>query len=100
MDSAACLTLSGMIIGEKDLITPRYLTEVLIQNGVKDRSLIEVKLIENAGHFSFLSPFTLEMKSTTFLPSTDPEGFDRDEFHKELQKIIYVHIFVQQNVHK
>jgi len=77
-----------LIIGEKDTITPRYLTETLIKNSVKDRSKIEVKMIENAGHFSFISPFPLEMISPSFLPSTDPDGFDRVQFHKELPNMI------------
>jgi len=77
-----------LLIGERDLITPRYLTEVLIKNGVQDRSMIEVVMIENAGHFSFLSPFPSEMRSPTFLPSMDPDGFDREAFHKVLPKII------------
>lgn len=77
-----------LIIGEKDTITPRFLTEILITNGVKDRSKIKVKMIENAGHFSFISPFPSEMKSPSFLPSTDPDGFDRDQFHKELPNMI------------
>jgi predicted dienelactone hydrolase len=40
--------------------------------------------IPNAGHFSFLSPFPTAMTNPGFPPSTDPAGFNREEFHQTL----------------
>jgi len=41
-------------------------------------------IVENAGHFSFLSPFPETMVSPDFPPSQDPEEFDRAVFHHRL----------------
>jgi predicted dienelactone hydrolase len=60
----------------------------IILDGVPDKSKIQYRLIENAGHFSFLSPFSDNMKSKTFPPSQDPIGFDREKFHTEMNKAI------------
>jgi hypothetical protein len=45
-------------------------------------------VVENAGHFSFLSPFPLKLKAGGFAPTLDPEGFDREAFHEELPEEI------------
>ncbi len=76
-----------MLIAEHDPITPSWNADVVL-NSVPDKSQVTVQMIKNAGHFSFLSPFPVTMKSAKFLPSTDPEGFDREEFHKQLPKDI------------
>ncbi|MFQ3546327.1 alpha/beta hydrolase [Halobacillus rhizosphaerae] len=73
-----------LITGEKDEITPPFHGEFLLK-GVKNPENIEHKMIENAGHFSFLSPFPKEMKSSSFPPSQDPEGFDRTLFQQHLE---------------
>lgn len=44
--------------------------------------------VKNAGHYSFLSPFPEERKKIVGAPAHDPEGFDRAEFHKEMNKEI------------
>lgn len=72
-----------LFIAEHDSITPEWNTDIII-NGVPDKSQVTLRKIENAGHFSFLSPFPAAMKNPNFLPSTDPVGFDREAFHKEL----------------
>ncbi|MFM9984832.1 MAG: alpha/beta hydrolase family protein [Flavobacteriales bacterium] len=69
-------------MGELDHITPRQWSSDIVLNGVPDKSLIENHVLPLGGHFSFLTPFPAAMKSPNFLPSTDPEGFDREEFHK------------------
>jgi predicted dienelactone hydrolase len=73
-----------LFIAEKDQYTPKKWTADVILNGVPDKSKVTLKTIKNAGHFSFISPFPPTMKSPNFLPSTDPEGFDREAFHQEL----------------
>ena len=72
-----------MFIGERDQITPRWHAEVVL-NGVPDRSKVQLEVVENGGHFSFLSPFPLTMRRPDFAPATDPEGFDRERFHQHL----------------
>ncbi|RLL48544.1 alpha/beta hydrolase [Oceanobacillus piezotolerans] len=73
-----------MISGEKDEITPSFHAEFLL-NGLKNTGKIVHKSIENAGHFSFLSPFPEVMKNPSFPPSQDPSGFNRNLFHQELK---------------
>jgi predicted dienelactone hydrolase len=73
-----------LFIAEQDEYTPKKWTIDVILNGVPDKSKVTLKEIKNAGHFSFISPFPKTMQNPNFLPSTDPEGFDREAFHKEL----------------
>ncbi len=73
-----------LLIAEHDQFTPRKWTVDVIINGVADKSKVTLREIENGGHFSFISPFPPTMKNSNFLPSTDPEGFDREAFHKQL----------------
>jgi predicted dienelactone hydrolase len=72
-----------MITAEHDPITPRWNAEIVLKY-ISNKSLIKFIEVENAGHFSFLSPFPEKMRNPNFLPSTDPLGFDRDEFHQKL----------------
>ena len=72
-----------MLTAEHDPITPKWNGEIVLKY-VPDKSKVTFKEIENAGHFSFLSPFTATMKNAHFLPSTDPVGFDREKFHSQL----------------
>jgi predicted dienelactone hydrolase len=76
-----------MLTAEKDVHTPAFHAEI-VKQGVADKSLVDHIVIENAGHFSFLSPFPETMSSPTFLPSRDPDGFDRVQFHDEMHSII------------
>lgn len=72
-----------MLIAEHDPYTPGRHAD-LVLNGVASRDLVTLRVVPNAGHFSFLSPFPAAMRSPGFLPSTDPAGFDREKFHEEL----------------
>lgn len=72
-----------MLTAEHDPVTPRWQAELLLDR-VPDRNQVTWREIENAGHFSFLSPFPPQMKKPQFLPSTDPEGFDREKLHERL----------------
>ena len=72
-----------MLTAEHDAITPAWNAEVVLKS-VPHRSQVTFREIRNAGHFSFLSPFPDTMKNPNFPPSTDPAGFDRDEFHTRL----------------
>lgn len=72
---------------EHDTVTPQWNADIIL-NGVKNKWRITFRKIDNAGHFSFLSPFPVGMQNPNFLPSTDPKGFDREAFHKILQSEI------------
>jgi len=72
-----------MLIAEHDPFTPRWHADVVLDR-VPDRAQVTCRVIENAGHFSFLSLFPPQMRNASFLPSTDPEGFDREKFHERL----------------
>jgi predicted dienelactone hydrolase len=69
-----------MLVGQKDEFTPSQIHAHIVLNGISDRHLVQFSLIENAGHYSFLSPFPAHMCHEKFLPSQDPQGFDRVAF--------------------
>lgn len=73
-----------LLTAEHDEFTPKEWSSDIVLEGIQDRSTIQFKTISNAGHFSFLSPFPKAMCRPGFLPSTDPEGFNRVEFHEHL----------------
>jgi predicted dienelactone hydrolase len=72
-----------MLIAEHDALTPRWHADVVL-NGVPDPDRVAWRVIENAGHFSFLSPFPGYLKKARFPPANDPAGFDREAFHERL----------------
>jgi predicted dienelactone hydrolase len=72
-----------MLTAERDPHTPAWHGDV-VARGVPDASRLERRVVPNAGHFAFLSPFPPERTSPTFPPSQDPPGFDRPRFHEEL----------------
>lgn len=72
-----------LIAAEKDqFILP--IQNQIVLNGVANSSNVDYKIVENAGHFSFLSPFPEFMITPGFFPALDPIGFDRKKFHDEL----------------
>ncbi len=71
-----------MLGGEHDRITgPPH--ERIVTGGLP-AARVAYRVIENAGHFSFLSPFPPELARPEFAPSQDPPGFDRARFGDEL----------------
>ncbi len=72
-----------MLVAEHDRMTPRWQGQ-LVLDLIPDRAQVTLKIVENAGHFSFLSPFPPQMRTPGFLPASDPAGFDREAFHREL----------------
>jgi predicted dienelactone hydrolase len=72
-----------MMTAEKDELTPEGHGEI-IRRGLPDGAQIEHRIVPNAGHFAFLSPFPEAMTSPMFPPSQDPRGFDRARFHEEM----------------
>lgn len=72
-----------MMTAEKDEHTHAGHAEV-IARGLPDGAQLEHRVVPNAGHFAFLSPFPEAMTSPAFPPSQDPPGFDRTRFHEEM----------------
>ncbi|MCA8830445.1 alpha/beta hydrolase family protein [Hymenobacter pini] len=72
-----------LLAGEKDeFIPPQHVETVL--RGVPDAGQVTYRVVKDAGHFSFLSPFPAARTSPAFPPSQDPPGFNRSQFHEEL----------------
>lgn len=69
-----------MLTAEKDPHTPSGHAEI-IKRGLPSDTLLAHRVVPNAGHFSFLSPFPEAMTNPAFAPSQDPPGFDRERFH-------------------
>ncbi|XXX72111.1 alpha/beta fold hydrolase [Sorangium sp. So ce134] len=72
-----------LLAAEHDRMTPRWQAQ-LVLDLVPDRAQVTFEVVENAGHFSFLSPFPPQMRTPDFLPASDPAGFDREAFHRRL----------------
>ncbi|BCN29173.1 alpha/beta hydrolase family protein [Anaeromicropila herbilytica] len=77
-----------MINAEKDEFIEPFQARIVLE-GVVDSGKVEQRIVENAGHFSFLSPFPEFMITPEFFPALDPVGFDRKKFHNELNLWIY-----------
>ncbi len=69
---------------EKDDYIPDIQIRFFIE-AIKANALIDFNMIKNAGHFSFLSPFPETIKDKVGLAAKDPDGFDRELFHNQLQ---------------
>ncbi|WP_210520990.1 alpha/beta hydrolase family protein [Hymenobacter terricola] len=72
-----------LLAAEHDEPTPYFHSQIVI-NGLPDPSKLEHRVVANAGHFSFLSPFPEARTSPAFPPSQDPPGFNRGHFQEEL----------------
>lgn len=80
-----------MLTAEHDFPLPdgwHKKTADIVINQLDGKNAIKFRIIENSGHFSFMSPFPEAMRNSDFLPSTDPEGFDREKFHHNLKQEI------------
>jgi predicted dienelactone hydrolase len=88
LNSLSSISIPILIfVGEHDKITPLWHADI-VREGVANPEQVKIKMIPIGGHFSFLTPFPAHMKSPHFKPSTDPEGFDREEFHKRLPGMV------------
>ena len=76
-----------MLLAEHDIYTPMSNAEI-VRKQITTPGQLKERTIDNAGHFSFLSPFPDSRCHPDFLPSTDPDGFDRKTFHEELKEEI------------
>jgi predicted dienelactone hydrolase len=76
-----------MMSAEADAITGPYHAEI-VTNGLPEETVLEHVVVPGAGHFSFLAPFPQEMVDSRFLPSQDPEGFDRVAFQERMAGVV------------
>lgn len=74
-----------LLTAERDPHTPPGHSEI-IRRALEPR--LTHRVIANAGHYSFLSPFPAQMINAAFAPSQDPPGFDRERFHEELNAMV------------
>jgi hypothetical protein len=72
-----------MRTAELDEHTPAMHAEIILR-GVPSPQRINHRVVPNAGHFSFQSPFPPAMTRPEFPPSQDPKGFDRLAFQPVL----------------
>lgn len=77
-----------LLRAEKDVeLTEPYHSEVIAKR-IKNKENLTYRTIDNAGHYSFITPFPDEMQGELGVVAEDPEGFDRREFHSALSKEI------------
>ncbi len=84
-DALASVTVPTLLLrAEKDNeLTEPYHSE-LIASHFKNQKLLTYQTIENAGHYSFITPFPDNMKKNLGTVAQDPEEFDRNAFHDTL----------------
>ncbi len=71
-----------LLVAEKDYMPQE--TIAVLRAGLPERAQLTHRVVKNAGHYSFLSPFPEAMQSRVGEAAKDPIGFDRDKFHQEL----------------
>ena len=76
-----------VLAAEKDEYIPPQIIERVLQ-GMPTTTPLALRVVANAGHFSFLTPFPPHRVSAAFAPSQDPPGFDRAQFQEELAQEI------------
>jgi predicted dienelactone hydrolase len=69
-----------MIASYHDAMAPYFVMCPIVQEGVADPSAVDCRLVEDANHYSFLSPWPEAMRTPAIPPSQDPPGFDRRAF--------------------
>ena len=74
-----------VLAAEKDEYLPPQHSEQVLQ-GVPVTTPLLFRVVANAGHFSFLTPFPPHRTRPDFPPSQDPLGFDRPQFQVEMAR--------------
>ena len=72
-----------MLTAELDELTPPSHAEV-VRMGLPDGTPLDHRVVRNAGHYSFMSPFPEVMRGPDFPPGNDPDGFDRAAYQRSL----------------
>ncbi len=73
-----------MIASYLDLAAPYFYMCEAVRDGVADPARVDYRLVEGAGHYSFLSPWPPELQGPAIPPSQDPPGFHRRAFLDQL----------------
>ena len=73
-----------LLNAEKDEELTEPFHSELIKDRINDSDKLTHRTIENAGHYSFITPFPDEMKGDLGSVGEDPAGFDRAAFHRVL----------------
>lgn len=71
-----------LLVAEKDYMPQE--TIAVLRDGLPERAQLTHRVIKNAGHYSFLSPFPEAMQSRVGEAAKDPDGFEREQFHHEM----------------
>jgi predicted dienelactone hydrolase len=74
-----------VLAAEQDEYLPPVHSEQVLR-GVPATTPVTWRVVPNAGHFSFLTPFPAYRTRPDFPPSQDPPGFDRPQFQVELAR--------------
>jgi len=77
-----------VITGTRDQVTPAEKIEQAL-SALPKGILRDLITVDGAGHYSFLTPFPASMRRPGFLPATDPDGFDREQFHAQFPATIH-----------
>lgn len=69
---------------EQDHELPETLHAGVIRKGLKENPHLEYDVIENGGHYAFITPFPKALQQELGPVASDPDGFDRADFHRQL----------------
>ncbi|MGO1297774.1 MAG: alpha/beta hydrolase family protein [Vibrio sp.] len=84
-----------LVAGQDEELTEQYNARV-IEKGLEKTGLLTYHVIENAGHYSFLTAYPDAVKAKLGVIAKDPKGFDRVEFQKHIGNQIasyLIHVF-------
>lgn len=70
-------------VGAADTITPPTHAQALV-SAARNAAHLDFEIVENAGHFSFQSPYPPALQRPDFPPAHDPPGFDRAAYQPHL----------------
>ncbi len=84
-DSLAQVDIPALLLraGKDDQLTEPFQSEVIAKN-YRNKEMLTYRTIENAGHYSFITPFPKFMKGELGAIAQDPRGFDRKKFHQNI----------------
>ncbi|MGN6105150.1 MAG: alpha/beta hydrolase family protein [Kofleriaceae bacterium] len=84
-----------LIASTGDELAPGAYMGQIVADGVPDPAKLDYRLVEDAHHYAFLSPWPDAMKSPAIPPSQDPPGFDRrrflDQIYAEIAGFLAAH---------
>lgn len=76
-----------VFLAEQDAVTPPERIRAVLA-ALPATTPCTFRPVSGAGHYSFLTPFPPALRRPDFPPAQDPAGFDREQFHRELPRLI------------